>query len=691
MAKLQGLNLTTHNTTVHLSGSGGFLIDDDGIIRDDLGIYKHAGSHWSDSGFDGGKLSSTSTLRHLQTSFDDDSRLLDQSVNISELEASKDDLSFERPSVSESYDFQNRGDTPRDLLDTGSSFDRSLDFSNNKAFPGRETFAHNNDFSERVNFNHNKDFPDGEDFNHNKHLPARENTPRHLLDGVSLVERSGDFNDIPEKKPHGRDGDQKELFTEEYYNQLRELGVLIDDDDISDTRNSISEFEKEEAYCSREDLHFKDQPDPLDNISDFLQKETDNPNTISEFFRCESAKAENGSGVIPGEFFQQTAYSGRPASPGSQTTVSNKSFPEVSPEEALLLYQHSRNAQFIDQAAEAAFNDQREIDTEGLYHKSGDDPGIFQRSGDDDEIFLITGGLVQPSKVNTSSVQSVTPYSNHSSRRSSQGSVHSYQLETNNRDRQGSVQDLNKSASSSKNSGRGSQHQEALSHSRPSSSVSFLSTASDNQSRPGTARSGGSKKLSKAKSEESFFEHNKSSKSVEKGPKRLLPTPAPTDDSQAYKLKSKSTTNISCQSGPVKPTHMSISQITRMTMEDGADVVGEGDKPPGEMTVRLRQEFQKRKQATELVQQLQKDYDSLLSKYALAELTIDQMRLGAKITLHADSPTPGQIQTGTMSPAQHPQVIQISGTSRAVFSSPMSPSQGRVTSTYSSPIPGQWL
>ncbi|ESP01702.1 hypothetical protein LOTGIDRAFT_70232, partial [Lottia gigantea] len=56
-----------------------------------------------------------------------------------------------------------------------------------------------------------------------------------------------------------------------------------------------------------------------------------------------------------------------------------------------------------------------------------------------------------------------------------------------------------------------------------------------------------------------------------------------------------------------------------------------------------KQEFNKRKQATELVQQLQKDYDSLLSKYALAELTIDQMRLGAKINVYADSPTPNQI------------------------------------------------
>ncbi|CAN0179400.1 unnamed protein product [Lampetra fluviatilis] len=47
--------------------------------------------------------------------------------------------------------------------------------------------------------------------------------------------------------------------------------------------------------------------------------------------------------------------------------------------------------------------------------------------------------------------------------------------------------------------------------------------------------------------------------------------------------------------------------------------------------------------ATDLVHQLQEDYDRLLTKYAEAENTIDQLRLGAKVSLYSDSPVPRQV------------------------------------------------
>ncbi|RUS87545.1 hypothetical protein EGW08_004721, partial [Elysia chlorotica] len=79
------------------------LIDDDGILRDDdldpdLDPYKHVTrGHWTDSGIGGDKQSSTSTLQHLQNSFEEDLPPIgDESINISEFEASKDDLSFDR-------------------------------------------------------------------------------------------------------------------------------------------------------------------------------------------------------------------------------------------------------------------------------------------------------------------------------------------------------------------------------------------------------------------------------------------------------------------------------------------------------------------------------------------------------------------------------------------------------------------
>ena len=66
-------------------------MDEDGIMRDDLDLYKHvARGHWTDSGIGGDKQSSTSTLRQaLKDSFDDElAPIGDESINISEFEVS---------------------------------------------------------------------------------------------------------------------------------------------------------------------------------------------------------------------------------------------------------------------------------------------------------------------------------------------------------------------------------------------------------------------------------------------------------------------------------------------------------------------------------------------------------------------------------------------------------------------------
>ena len=49
------------------------------------------------------------------------------------------------------------------------------------------------------------------------------------------------------------------------------------------------------------------------------------------------------------------------------------------------------------------------------------------------------------------------------------------------------------------------------------------------------------------------------------------------------------------------------------------------------------------------------DFDDLLSKYAMAEVTIDQLRLGAKLNLYSDQPQPAQaavVQPGMFSYVQ---------------------------------------
>ncbi|XP_074702800.1 microtubule organization protein AKNA isoform X2 [Strix aluco] len=69
---------------------------------------------------------------------------------------------------------------------------------------------------------------------------------------------------------------------------------------------------------------------------------------------------------------------------------------------------------------------------------------------------------------------------------------------------------------------------------------------------------------------------------------------------------------------------------------------GEGVPPQPPTTAGLPQEFRSPRQATELVQQLQDDYHKLLTKYAEAENTIDQLRLGARVSLYTDPPRPSR-------------------------------------------------
>nr|XP_006823044.1 PREDICTED: serine/arginine repetitive matrix protein 2-like [Saccoglossus kowalevskii] len=87
-----------------------------------------------------------------------------------------------------------------------------------------------------------------------------------------------------------------------------------------------------------------------------------------------------------------------------------------------------------------------------------------------------------------------------------------------------------------------------------------------------------------------------------------------------------------------------------------------------ELTARLKREASSRIQADELVDQLQSDYDDLLQKYALAEVTIDQLRLGARITVESTPPQPGQSTTGTLSKALQPQTINLGSLSHARLS-----------------------
>ncbi|GLD74051.1 AT-hook-containing transcription factor, partial [Lates japonicus] len=76
---------------------------------------------------------------------------------------------------------------------------------------------------------------------------------------------------------------------------------------------------------------------------------------------------------------------------------------------------------------------------------------------------------------------------------------------------------------------------------------------------------------------------------------------------------------------------------------DGSTVPSDSNRPPiSAPNSIVPQEFRCRQQATTLLEQLQEDYNRLLTKYAEAENTIDRLRLEAKVNLYSDPPKPGR-------------------------------------------------
>ncbi|XP_021085792.1 microtubule organization protein AKNA isoform X3 [Mesocricetus auratus] len=153
------------------------------------------------------------------------------------------------------------------------------------------------------------------------------------------------------------------------------------------------------------------------------------------------------------------------------------------------------------------------------------------------------------------------------------------------------------------------------------------------------------------------------------------------------------------QQGPARPLiFKSPAEIVREVLMSNGERPLVRDPSLAQPITRVPQEFQTPEQATELVHQLQEDYHKLLTKYAEAENTIDQLRLGAKVHLYSDPPQPNQsICSGTMpqgskvlsfsvpqprsaewwpGPARNPQASEATGWSspRADLSPPSSPS-----------------
>lgn len=96
------------------------------------------------------------------------------------------------------------------------------------------------------------------------------------------------------------------------------------------------------------------------------------------------------------------------------------------------------------------------------------------------------------------------------------------------------------------------------------------------------------------------------------------------DDSvKSFRAKSKSTTNISSSLTPIKSKYKSLSELSNIPTD--------GDDSIKNLNAKLEEELSKRKKATQLVEQLQNRYDNLLTRYADAEMMIDELRIGSKM------------------------------------------------------------
>uniref|UniRef100_A0A5F9D7T4 AT-hook transcription factor n=1 Tax=Oryctolagus cuniculus TaxID=9986 RepID=A0A5F9D7T4_RABIT len=110
--------------------------------------------------------------------------------------------------------------------------------------------------------------------------------------------------------------------------------------------------------------------------------------------------------------------------------------------------------------------------------------------------------------------------------------------------------------------------------------------------------------------------------------------------------------------GPARPLiFKSPAEIVREVLLSSGEASPVKDPPPAHPITRVPQEFQTPEQATELVHQLQEDYHKLLTKYAEAENTIDQLRLGAKVNLYWDPPQPSHSTQHKGRPVQGAQAL----------------------------------
>ena len=128
---------------------------------------------------------------------------------------------------------------------------------------------------------------------------------------------------------------------------------------------------------------------------------------------------------------------------------------------------------------------------------------------------------------------------------------------------------------------------------------------------------------------------------------------------QKFKMTSLSQSSTSSRSHPVKATGELAETHSSCDETYESEDLSQSSVVTADLKKRFLQEKEDRKEKEMTLEQLQKEYNDLLKKHATAENLIDELRLGAKVTLYSNAPNAGQAQMGTLPPAQHGQVINI--------------------------------
>ncbi|XP_029921161.1 microtubule organization protein AKNA [Myripristis murdjan] len=136
------------------------------------------------------------------------------------------------------------------------------------------------------------------------------------------------------------------------------------------------------------------------------------------------------------------------------------------------------------------------------------------------------------------------------------------------------------------------------------------------------------------------------------------------------KSRGSSKTSVSAEPPLVFKSPADIVREVLLSSTDDFPQPFDSTTPASAPNSTVPEEFRCPQQATTLIEQLQEDYNRLLTKYAEAENTIDRLRLEAKVNLYSDPPKPSHsVQSGVIQKGSKLMTLTFPQAQRAEISS----------------------